>query len=118
MNIHAFARYAHVVLAAGLLALVATAAPLSAAPVTIAPVLSCPSLAGLSLANTLILSATELPTPVPHCAVIGIINERVSTQDPDHFTYAIGLSGRRHTSAVPVSPADTIQGSGQQSERG
>jgi len=77
MKIHAFA---------GLLALA-----VSASAGTTSPAVSCSSLAGLSLVNTQILSATKESTPVPHCAVIGIINKRVSAQDPDHFTYGIGF---------------------------
>jgi feruloyl esterase len=73
-------------LAAGLLALVA-----SASAGTISPIMSCSSLTGLSLPNTTIISATEETAPVPYCAAIGIINKRVSTQDPDHFTYGIGF---------------------------
>jgi hypothetical protein len=71
-------------LGAGLLWVVSTASAIS-------PIATCSSLAGLSLTNTQILSATEVSTPIPHCAVIGIINKRVSTQDPDHFTYGIGF---------------------------
>jgi feruloyl esterase len=55
----------------------------------IAPRGSCASLAGLSLPNTQILSATQKSG---YCSVIGVINKRVSTQDPDHFTYGIGFA--------------------------
>jgi hypothetical protein len=72
--------------AAGLLGLAA-----GASAGTISPVMSCASLNGRSLPNATIISATEETTPVPYCAVIGIINKRVSTQDPDHFTYGIGF---------------------------
>jgi Tannase and feruloyl esterase len=70
-------------LALGLLASV----PASA----ISPVMTCSNVTGISLPGTQILSATEKKNPVPHCAVVGIINQRVSTQDPDHFTYGIGF---------------------------
>lgn len=60
-------------LAFGVMAWVPNAAAIS-------PVLSCSSVTGLSLPNTKILHATEAVKPVPHCAVVGIINERVSTQ--------------------------------------
>src|SRR5690242_14237350 len=55
----------------------------------IAPRGSCASLAGLALPNTQILSATQ---KTGYCNVIGVINKRVSTQDPDHFTYGIGFA--------------------------
>jgi feruloyl esterase len=29
--------------------------------------------------------------PINYCAVVGVMNQRVSTQDPDHFTYGIGF---------------------------
>lgn len=58
---------------------------------TISPVVTCASLTGLHLKDAQILIAKELSKPVRHCAVIGIINERVSQQDPDHFTYGIGF---------------------------
>jgi len=45
----------------------------------------------LSLPKTQIISATEQSTPVAYCNVIGVINKRVSSQDPDHFTYGIGF---------------------------
>src|ERR1700736_2945461 len=44
---------------------------------------------GPTLANTQILSATQKSG---YCNVIGIINKRISTQDPDHFTYGIGFA--------------------------
>jgi Tannase and feruloyl esterase len=71
-------------LATGLLALVPRASAIS-------PIVSCSSLTGFSLPKTKILSATEKQQPVPHCAVIGIVNRRVSKQDLDHFTYGIGF---------------------------
>ena len=49
----------------------------------IAPRGSCASLAGLSLPNTQVLSATQKSG---YCNVIGVINKRVSAQDPNHFT--------------------------------
>jgi hypothetical protein len=49
----------------------------------LAPRGSCMSLTGLALPNTQILSATQ---KTDYCNVIGVINKRVSTQDPDHFT--------------------------------
>ena len=57
----------------------------------VSPTTSCASLMSLSLPNTQIISATEQSTPVAYCNVIGVINKRVSTQDPDHFTYGIGF---------------------------
>ena len=56
------------------------------------PQVTCASLTGLVLPGTQILSATEQTTPVPHCAVVGVIHKRVSQQDPDHFTYGIGFA--------------------------
>ncbi|MGH7906580.1 MAG: tannase/feruloyl esterase family alpha/beta hydrolase, partial [Candidatus Binataceae bacterium] len=50
------------------------------------------SLTSLSIPNTQIISATEISLSTPHyCNVIGVINKRVSEQDPDHFTYGIGF---------------------------
>src|ERR1700730_18543068 len=54
-----------------------------------APRGSCVSLTGLSLAGTHIVSATQKSG---YCTVIGVINKRVSSQDPDHFTYGIGFA--------------------------
>src|SRR6202142_4487963 len=84
MKMNRFAWGSVALIAAGLLVFARTAS----AP---APIVSFSSLAGLSLPNTKILSATEQEQPVRYCAVIGIINERVSEQDPDHFTYGIGF---------------------------
>lgn len=58
-------------------------------PSGVAPRASCTAVTGLALPNTQILSATQ---KAGYCNVIGIINKRVSTQDPDHFTYGIGFS--------------------------
>ena len=55
----------------------------------VAPRSSCAGLTGLTLPNTQILSATQKSG---YCNVVGIINKRVSTQDPDHFTYGIGFA--------------------------
>jgi hypothetical protein len=56
-----------------------------------APKVTCSSLMGLSLPNTEIISATEVSVPSAHCNVVGVINKRVSRQDPDHFVYGIGF---------------------------
>jgi Tannase and feruloyl esterase len=54
--------------------------------------MSCASLTSVSLPNTRIISATEVAsTSGNYCNVVGVINERVSAQDPDHFTYGIGF---------------------------
>lgn len=56
------------------------------------PAVSCASLVNLQLPGTRILSATPQAASagVPaHCNVVGVIGERVSEQDPDHFTYGI-----------------------------
>jgi hypothetical protein len=55
----------------------------------IAPRASCTSLTSLTLPDAQILRATE---KAGYCNVIGVINKRVSSQDPDHFTYGIGFS--------------------------
>ncbi len=55
----------------------------------ITPNLSCASLVGLSLPATQILSAIQ---KTGYCNVIGVINKRISTQDPNHFTYGIGFA--------------------------
>lgn len=58
-------------------------------PSGIAPRASCAGLAGLNIPNTQILSAVQKSG---YCNVVGVINKRTSTQDPDHFTYAIGFA--------------------------
>ena len=55
----------------------------------IAPRMTCSSLTGLTPPHTQILSATQ---KTGYCNVIGVINKRVSAQDPDHFTYGIGFA--------------------------
>ncbi|MGA2550379.1 MAG: tannase/feruloyl esterase family alpha/beta hydrolase [Burkholderiaceae bacterium] len=58
------------------------------------PAVSCASLSNLAIPNTLILSVQEVPataTVSAYCSVTGVINKRVSAQDPDHFTYGIGF---------------------------
>jgi feruloyl esterase len=55
----------------------------------IAPQATCTSLTGLTLPGAQILSATP---KTGYCNVIGVINKRVSSQDPDHFTYGIGFA--------------------------
>jgi len=63
-----------------------------AAAANTVPRMLCSDLAGLSLSNTQIISANEVTsTSGNYCNVIGVINKRVSTQDPDHFTYGIGF---------------------------
>ena len=57
----------------------------------LAPLSSCASLTGLSLPNTRIISATPVTAVAGYCQVVGVINQRVSAQDPDHFTYGIGF---------------------------
>ena len=57
-----------------------------------APVMQCADVASLSLENTQIISAAEvMATSGNYCHVIGVIDKRVSSQDPDHFTYGIGF---------------------------
>jgi feruloyl esterase len=55
----------------------------------VAPRSSCTSLTNFTLPNTTVLSATQKSG---YCNVVGIINKRTSTQDPDHFTYGIGFA--------------------------
>ncbi|MGH9746982.1 MAG: tannase/feruloyl esterase family alpha/beta hydrolase [Candidatus Acidiferrales bacterium] len=56
------------------------------------PKSSCASLASLSLPNTHIISATEVASAGGnYCNVVGVIGERVSSQDPDHFVYGVGF---------------------------
>src|SRR3954463_15401479 len=66
-------------------------------PGGVAPRSSCTALTGLTLPNTQILSATQKSG---YCNVIGIINKRVSTQDPDHYD-----GRRRHRWQPPGRPA-------------
>ncbi|HXP29520.1 MAG TPA: tannase/feruloyl esterase family alpha/beta hydrolase [Stellaceae bacterium] len=59
---------------------------------TTTPKVTCASLTSLALPNAQIISATEVTTFTPnYCNVIGVIDKRVSSQDPDHFTYGIGF---------------------------
>jgi hypothetical protein len=77
-------------IAAGWVSLAPIAAPDAfAAGPGLAPRGSCASLTGLALPNTQILSATQ---KADYCNVIGVIGKRVSSQDPDHFTYGIGFA--------------------------
>lgn len=76
-------------------ALTAAALPAAATGTNQSPKMSCTSLTGLSLPHTKVLTATEIAAGngLPaHCNVVGVINERVSSQDPDHFTYGIGFA--------------------------
>ncbi len=59
-----------------------------------APVMSCANLATVGIPNGQIISATEVAAAngLPaFCNVVGVINKRISTQDPDHFTYGIAF---------------------------
>jgi Tannase and feruloyl esterase len=68
-----------------------TAGPSGAAPI-VSPAIKCPDVAKLSLAKTQIISASETKAPSGnYCHVIGVIDKRVSAQDPDHDTYGIGF---------------------------
>jgi len=70
----------------------ATSAQAKKVAAVTAPTMACSSVTSLTLPNTQILSATEVTaTTGNYCNVIGVINERVSQQDPDHFTYGIGF---------------------------
>ncbi|MGA9884890.1 MAG: tannase/feruloyl esterase family alpha/beta hydrolase [Candidatus Acidiferrales bacterium] len=56
------------------------------------PVMNCADLTGVAIANTRIISATETTSAGGnYCNLIGVIDERTSAQDPDHFTYGIGF---------------------------
>lgn len=64
----------------------------SVAAGALTPAIACAKLTGLSLPNTQIISATEVTSSSGnYCNVIGVIDKRVSRQDPDHFTYGIGF---------------------------
>jgi hypothetical protein len=78
----------------------ALTAPISISPrqcaTTQAPIGRCgaavfASLTSLSLPDARIISATQVSGSIGYCAAVGVINQRVSTQDPDHFTYGIGF---------------------------
>ena len=59
------------------------------------PKVSCASLTGLPIPKVQILTATEVAAGggLPaHCNVVGVIDKRVSSQDPDHYTYGIGFA--------------------------
>lgn len=73
------------------IASVSRAATGDSAPAYGAPKIPCASLADLSLPDTQIISATKVSGALSYCNVIGVINKRVSQQDPDHFTYGIGF---------------------------
>ncbi len=56
------------------------------------PAMSCASVTSLALPTTRIVSATEVTSAGGnYCNVIGVIDERTSAQDPDHFVYGIGF---------------------------
>jgi len=64
----------------------------SASAANTSPVMQCSELATLLFNNAQIISANEITsTGGNYCSVIGVINRRVSAQDPDHFTYGIGF---------------------------
>jgi Tannase and feruloyl esterase len=57
--------------------------------------ISCASLTRLPIANTQILTATEVAAGAglpAHCNVVGVIDKRASSQDPDHYTYGAGFA--------------------------
>ena len=75
-------------------AIVSAAFP-AAATGNSSPKIGCASLTGLAIANTQVLTATEIAAggSLPaHCNVVGVIDKRVSAQDPDHYTYGIGFA--------------------------
>lgn len=81
-------------LAATALATIGSASPAAAAG-NLSPKVSCASLTGRPIAHTQILTATEVAAGVglpAHCNVVGVIDKRVSSQDPDHYTYGIGFA--------------------------
>jgi feruloyl esterase len=68
--------------------------PAGAWAATSAPVVDCASLTSLALPRTAILSATKLAASASmpaYCNVVGVIDKRVSAQDPDHDTYGISF---------------------------
>jgi len=90
---HTARRDARILAGLSLAVTLAVAAP--AAADTVAPAVGCASLVGLPLPNARILSATPKPADAngpARCNVIGVINERVSPQDPDHLTYGIAFA--------------------------
>src|SRR5271170_7387244 len=77
-----------------LAAIVLAALPAAAAGNS-SPKVGCASLTGLTIADTQVLTATEVAAAggLPaHCTVVGVIDKRVSSQDPDHYTYGIGFA--------------------------
>ena len=63
-----------------------------AAAANTSPAMQCAEVSGLAFGNAQILSANEVTsTTGNYCNVTGVINKRVSSQDPDHFTYGIGF---------------------------
>ena len=84
----------HLLATTAFAAIVLAAAP-AAATGNGSPKLSCSKLTGLPIANTQILTATEVAAGggLPaHCNVVGVIDKRVSSQDPDHDTYGVGFA--------------------------
>jgi len=72
--------------------LVQPASSVAQAALRAAPAMTCSGLAGFSASNVQILTATyhtASGTLPAYCNVVGVIDRRVSTQDPDHFTYGI-----------------------------
>jgi feruloyl esterase len=59
-----------------------------------APTVPCATLGSVSIPFVQILNATyNAPAGgfPGYCNVVGVINKRTSTQDPDHFTYGVGF---------------------------
>jgi len=81
-------------LAATALATIGSAASAAAATANSSPKIVCASLTGLAIPKTQILIATEVPAgSLPaHCNVVGVIDKRVSSQDPDRYTYGVGFA--------------------------
>jgi feruloyl esterase len=77
-----------------LLALAALVVAPGALAAVQSPVAACAAIAGWQFADTRIVSAAEVPASgaqPAYCHVEGVIDERVSAQDPDHDTYGIGF---------------------------
>lgn len=75
-------------------AIVLAALPAAAAGNS-SPKVGCASLTGVTIASTQVLTATEVAAAgglATHCNVVGVIDKRVSSQDPDHYTYGIGFA--------------------------
>lgn len=76
------------------IAVIVCALAVAQASAAAGPTMSCANLAAVAIPNVQILGTThhaasgDLPA---YCNLVGVINKRISRQDPNHFTYGIAF---------------------------